>query len=224
MDASLHFTQPQRQPGALFTDDFDLPDAAPEPEAIEPVFSAAEVANEREAAWRQGRASGLQEAAAADAAATRQAIESVAAQFAAARDAAAALAEQGADAIARLLLDSLAATFPVLCARYGEAEVQAIVRAVLPALTQEQAITVRVHPRTAPSIAHEISRLDPDLAARVQIAACDAMPRGDVRVAWRNGATGRHAAALWEQVAAILAPAGLLRTEAMLIRETVDVD
>ena len=224
MDASTHFSQRPRSLDALFADDFDMPDVAPEPEVIEPVFSAAEVANEREAAWRQGHASGLQEAAAADAAATRSAIESVAAQFADARDSAAVLAEQSADAIARLLLDSLAAAFPVLCARHGEAEVQAIVRAVLPALAREQVITVRANPRTAPSLVCEIDRLDPDLASRVQIAESDAMQRGDVHIAWRNGATDRNASALWEQVAAILAPAGLLSTEAMTIRETVDVE
>jgi flagellar biosynthesis/type III secretory pathway protein FliH len=225
MDASLHFTQSPRSLDALFADDFDMPDVAPEPEVIEPVFSAAEVANEREAAWRQGHASGLQEAAATDAAATRSAIEAVAAQFADARDAAAAFAEQSADAIARLLLESLAAVLPTLCARHGEAEVQAIVRAVLPALTREQVITIRANPCTAPSLVREVGRLDPDLASHVQIAECDAMPRGDVRIAWRNGAAARHAAGLWEQVAAILAPAGMLPTDAMTSREeTVDAD
>ena len=191
---------------------------------IEPVFSAAEVANAREAAWREGNAAGLREAAASEAAATRRAIESVAAQFAEVHDAAAAHAEQSADAIARLLLDSLAAAFPVLCACYGEAEVQAIARSVLPALTQEQVVTVRTNPLTARSLLREIGRLDPDFAARVQIIECDAMTPGDVKISWRNGAVVRDATALWEQVAAVLAPAGLLRTDVVFSRETVDGD
>jgi flagellar biosynthesis/type III secretory pathway protein FliH len=222
MDGSLHCAQTRRQIRALFDQDFDMPEVAPEPEVIEPVYSSAELATEREAAWRQGHAAGLEAAAAGDTAATRSAIEAVSAQLASARDTAAALAEQSADAIARLLLDSLAAAFPVLCARYGEAEVQAIVRTVLPALTQEQVITVRANPRTAPSLVREIGGLDPDLAARVEVVACNAMPPGDVRVAWRNGAAVRDTAAVWQQVAAILAPAGLLRVDAMTIRETVD--
>ena len=106
-------------------------------------------------------------------------------------------AEQSAEAIARLLLDSLAAAFPRLCAQYGDAEVRAIVRVVLPGLTQEPAITVRAHPRTATALAQEIARLDPDLAAHVQTVECDAMPPGDVRIAWRNGSATRDAAALW---------------------------
>ena len=158
-----------------------------------------------------------------DAAATRQAIAAFAEQFATECEAATARAEQSAEAIARLLLDSLAAIFPTLCARYGDAEVRAIVRAVLPALTQEPAITVRAHPRTARALTQEIARLDPDLAAHVQTIDCDAMSPGDVRIAWHNGTATRDAAALWQQVAAVLAPAGLLRADAA-IRETVNGD
>jgi flagellar biosynthesis/type III secretory pathway protein FliH len=223
MDGSLNFTPSPRNLGALFAEDFDLPEAAPEPEIIEPVFSATELVSERDAAWRKGHAAGLTEAATSDAAAARQAMEGIAAQLQDACGSAAALAEQSADAVARLLLDSLAAAFPVFCACYGEAEVQAIVRSVLPALIQEPVITVRVNTRTAPSLAREIGRLDPDLAARVQIDVSDAMPIGDVRIAWRNGAAARDAGKLWAQVAAILAPAGLLRGDAR-IKETVDGD
>ena len=112
--------------------------------------------------------------------------------------------------------------FPVLCARNGDAEVRAIVRAVLPALTQEPAITVRAIHAPRRACAGD-RRLDPDLAAHVQTIECDAMSPGDVRIAWHNGAATRDAAALWQQVAAVLVPAGLLRTDAA-IRETVDGD
>jgi hypothetical protein len=70
-------------------------------------------------------------------------------------------------------------------------------------------------------VTQELVRLDPDLLAHVQTVECDAMSPGDVRIAWRNGAATRDAAALWQQVAAVLAPAGLLRAETE-IRETVD--
>ncbi|HEY2616265.1 MAG TPA: hypothetical protein VGI78_02900 [Acetobacteraceae bacterium] len=209
--------------GKLFAEDFDSPEAAPEPEVIDPVFTLGELSAARATAWRDGHAAGLQEAAETDAAATRQALTAIVEQFAAERDEAAARAEQSAEAIARLLTASLAATFPTLCARHGDAEVRAIVRTVLPALTQETAITVRAHPRTAAAVTQEIARLDPDLVAHIQIFDCDAMPPGDVRVAWHNGTATRDAAALWQQVAAVLAPAGLLRAD-VAIRETVDGD
>jgi hypothetical protein len=44
------------------------------------------------------------------------------------------------------------------------------------------------------------------------------------KISWRNGAVVRDATGLWEQVAAILAPAGLLRTDIVFNRETVDGD
>jgi flagellar biosynthesis/type III secretory pathway protein FliH len=209
------------KPGALFGDDFDLPESAPEPEVIEPLFSASEVAAARETAWREGNAAGLSESTDGNVAATRRAVEAIAASVAAECNAAAARAERTAEAIAGLLLDSLAATFPALCARYGDAEVCAIVRAVLPALTREPAITVRANPITAAAVAEEFARLDPDLAAHVRTIECDAMPRGDVRVAWHNGGATRDAAGLWRQVAEVLVPAGLMRVDAM-IRETID--
>jgi hypothetical protein len=221
MDGFHHASQRSRNLGALFDEDFDTPDAAPEPEVIEPVFSASELAGAREAAWREGQAAGLQEAAAGDAAATRRAVENIATQLKAEADASAVQAEKSAEAIAGLLLGSLATAFPALCARYGEAEVRAIARAVLPALSLEPAITVRANPRTSAALAQEIARLDPDLAAHVRTASCDAMPPGDVHIAWHNGSAVRDAAALWEQVAAVLVPAGLLRADAM-IKETVD--
>ena len=207
--------------GTLFAEDFDLPAGAADPEVTEPVFSAAELSASREAAWQDGHAAGLQDAAASDAAATRRAIATIAEEFAQERDAAAERADQSAEAIVGLLLDSLAAVFPTLCAHYGDAEVRSIIRVVLPALTQEPAITVRAHPRTAAAVTQELVRLDPDLLAHVQTVECDAMSPGDVRIAWRNGAATRDAAALWQQVAAVLAPAGLLRAETE-IRETVD--
>jgi len=217
MDAFAHM----QMAGQLFADDFDMPEAAPAPVVIEPVFSAHDLTAAREAAWRDGHAAGLKEIAEGDAAATRQAITAIAEQFAAERDEALARAEVSAEAITQLLLGGIAAVFPAMCAQYGDAEVRSIVRIVLPALTQEQVITVRTHPRTAKAMAREIARLDPELAAHVETVECDAMSPGDVRIAWRAGSATRDTAALWEQVAAVLMPAGLLRTDAA-IRETVD--
>ena len=208
--------------GVLFAEDFDAAAVvAPEPEVIEPVFSAAELSAAREEAWQDGYDSGLRAVAENDAAAARQTLNSIAEQLSAERAAAAERSEQVAEEIAGLLLDSLAAMFPALCARHGDAEVRAIVRTVLPALTQEQAITVRVHPSTVGAVSQEVGRLDPDLATHVHIVECDAVSPGDVRIAWRNGSTARDATDLWQQVAEVLMPAGLMRANVM-IRETID--
>ena len=219
MDGFTHFANV----GTLFAEDFDVPEVVPDAEVIEPVYSVSELTAAREAAWREGHDAGSQDAATSDAAATHQAIVAFAEQFATECVAATARAEESAEAIARLLLDSLAAIFLTLCVRYGDAEVRAIVRTVLPALTQEPTIAVRAHPHTVRALTQEIARLDPDLATHVQAVDCDTMSPGDVRIAWHNGTATRDAAALWQQVAAILAPAGLLRADAA-IRETVNGD
>jgi hypothetical protein len=218
MDASTYFP---KKVGALFAEDFDAPEAVPEPEVIEPVFSADELATAREAAWREGHEAGLREAAASDEAATRQVTAAIAEQCKTEWEAVAVKVEESVEAIARLLFDGLAATFPSLCARYGDAEVRAIARAVLPTLIQEPAITVRAHPSTVAALGPEMARLDPDITTRMQTVGCDAMPPGDVRIAWRNGVATRDATALWQQVAEILVPAGLMRADAT-IKEMVD--
>jgi flagellar biosynthesis/type III secretory pathway protein FliH len=201
----------------LFAEDFDLAEVesdppADEPEVIEPTYSFGELSEAREAAWRDGHSAGLREAAADSVAAVHETATVIAMQLAEEREVAAARAERSAASIARLLLDSLDAAFPALCTRYGDAEVRSLVRIILPALTQEPCITVRMHPRTAEAVAQEIALLDPELSTRVQTVACDAMAPGDVRVVWRNGAATRDAAALWGQVAQALAP----------IKETTD--
>jgi flagellar biosynthesis/type III secretory pathway protein FliH len=212
MDASPDFGR--RPTGkVLFAEDFDLPpgrrDTPPEPEVIEPTFSAAEL----EAACAEARQAGSDaasaEAAAADHAVIRQTVVAVAEQLTAAHDELIDLAEQSATMIARLLLGSLGVVLPELAARYGEAELQAIIRIVLPGLFKEPAVTLRINPRHCATVAREIERLDPDLAARLQIVPTESIPAGDARIAWRNGGATRDAAALWEQVTATLALSGL---------------
>jgi flagellar assembly protein FliH len=204
----------------LFAEDFDQPAGpapAPEPEVIAPSFSAADVAAAREAGWAEGYESGRAEAARADAAATRGATEAIAAELAGSREVARMHAEQSAEGVAHVLLDSLASVFPVLCARHGEDEVRAIVRAVLPALAQEPAVTVRANPHAVPGLTRELAELDAELADRVRIVPTDAIGPADVRISWRSGSALRDTAALWQQVAGVLLPAGMLAADAPIM-------
>jgi flagellar biosynthesis/type III secretory pathway protein FliH len=196
----------------LFAEDFDLApanDAVPEPEVIEPTFSAAELEAARAEAWQAGSAAAAAEAAAADHAVIRDTVAAVAKQIGAAHGDLLDLAEQSAASIARLLLSSLGAVLPELATRYGEAELQAIIRVVLPGLFKEPAVTLRINPHHCTTVAREIERLDPELAARLQIVPIETIPPGDARIAWRNGGATRDAAALWEQVVATLGLSGL---------------
>ena len=208
---------------SLFAEDFDLApatDMPPEPEVIEPTFSAAELEAARNHARHAGHAAAVAELAAADHAVIRRTVTEIAAQLANAREAAADVATRSAEAIAALLLDSLALALPALCAGYGDAELAAVIGAVLPALTQEPAITVRLHPRHEAMVTREVERLDPDLAGRTRIVPLATMAPGDVRVVWRNGSATRDTAALWARVSEALGVVGLLQPQTALAKET----
>lgn len=193
-----------------FAEDFDSPaSSALEPEIIPPTFSAAELEAARAEAFQAGSSASATECAAADHAAIRQVVSAIAAQFAAAREDLLHQAEQSATTIARLLLGALGTMLPELTARYGEAELQAVIRAVHPGLFKEPGVIVRVNPCHADATAGEVARLDPDLASRLRIVPADAVPRGDVRITWRNGGASRDAEALWTQVIEALGLVGL---------------
>ena len=204
-----------KKKGALFGEDFDAPPAPPpptEPAFVEPVYSAADLAVARDEAARDSRETALAEAEAATKATARRALTDIAAQIASARDDVAAIAEQSAEATARLLLDCFATAFPALSARHGAAEVTAILQAILPSLRREPKIVIRLSPHLAREMTEEIQMLDPELAAHVRIVPTDAIPAGDVRIAWDNGGAIRDTKALWSQIENTLAPAGLLTT------------
>jgi flagellar biosynthesis/type III secretory pathway protein FliH len=198
-------------PGVLlFDEDFDLPPARPEPEVIQPVFTAAELLAAREEAARDGRDRALAEAKESARAAISRTLAEIAAQLTAARAEAASIAEQSAEAIARLLLDCFATAFPALSARHGAGELAAVLREILPVLHREPRITVRINPHLVPAMTEEIHALDADLAARVRLLPTDGVVHGDARVTWEHGAAIRDTVSLWSQIESILAPAGLL--------------
>jgi hypothetical protein len=196
----------------LFDEDFDLPRAASQPEVIEPVYSAAELIAACDAATRDSRDRTLLEADLSTHATAVRTLAAIAAQLTDAHAEAASIAEQSAEAVARLLLDCFATAFPALSARHGPGELAAVLREILPAMHREPRITVRVNPRLIPAMTEQIHSLDADIAARVRLLPADSVDVGDARVTWEHGAATRDAASLWNQIENILAPAGLLNT------------
>jgi flagellar assembly protein FliH len=195
--------------GVLFAEDFDLPARPDEPAVIAPEFTAQELAAAREAGFAAGRDLGLAEAAVETEAALAVASRSVAAQITALGAEAQAAAEAAARAVAQLLLDTLAALFPTVCARHGAAEAEAVLRALVPGLATEPALALRANPRLLPGLRAELARLDPALAARTDFTPSELAAPGDIALAWQHGSAERSAAAMWAAVAGALAPAGL---------------
>jgi len=202
----------RRRPAILFAEDFDARPGVTvldDPEPPLPVFTAAEVAAARADAYAEGHRNGLAQAAADRAEVTRQMLAMIADRLDGAGAEAARVAEDSADAVARLLLGTLATMLPALCSRHGAGEVVALTRAVLPALTREPRVILRVSPHVARVVEQELDRLDPELRARVSLSPTDAVAPGDVRIAWQDGAAIRDAATLWRKVTEALAPLDL---------------
>lgn len=198
----------------LFDEDFDQQPPPSEPEVIEPVFTAADLIAARQEAAQESRERTLEEVEGSVRAATSRALAAIAEQLAAARAEVASIAEQSAEAIARLLLDCFATAFPVLSARHGPAELAAIALQILPAVHYEPAIAVRIHPCVVPKLTEAIASLDADVAARVRLIPTEGLSPADVRITWANGSAVRDTAALWRQIEDILAAAGLWSVEA----------
>jgi flagellar biosynthesis/type III secretory pathway protein FliH len=198
---------------ALFAEDFDLPgQAAPEPDQppVEPVFDPAQMDAARVVAFDNGYAAGRAAVMAEDDAGLRSAAGQLAAGLQASAEAAQRFGEQAAESIAKLLMASLRRALPALCAAHGEAEVRAATNLVLSGLSREPNIVIRVNPRMVPVLQAEIDGMDPDLADRVHFLPTDAMAVGDLRITWKDGLAVRDSSTIWREIAALLAPHGLL--------------
>lgn len=196
---------------SLFDDDFDLPappEPREEPEIIEPSFSLAEYEAARDEGFRAGEEAAREAADAARNAAEHATLAAIAASLDAVRDDAAQVVEDAATAIGGLLMDMLAAVFPALCARFGAAETQAVIRTILPVLRQEPRATVRIAPDLVAPVVETITRVDADLVARIDIEPDPTVPDGDVRVTWRHGEARRDVRALWRDIGDILGQTG----------------
>lgn len=204
--------------GVLYAEDFDA-DAAPpptpaaeeipEPEVIEPTYSAAEL----EAAHAAGHAAGLLEAGHGLAASRVQMLGLIAHGLGDASSAAAAVAEETARAVASTMLGAMAACLPAACAHHGASELQALVRAIVPGLVNEPRIAVRVHPLMASALEAEIATLDCEIAERVVLIPTERLPPGDARISWQDGSVVRDAGRTRRGIQDALAAIGLLEQE-----------
>lgn len=213
MNSTPHDKFGAKRGHVLFAEDFDIPPTrggVPEPEIIQPTFTQADLEAARQQAWQAGHDAAAAHAAEETATALRAAIATIAAGMTEARAEAAAAARQNAEELARLLFDSVAAAFPSLCAAYGEMELRALVRTLLPALQQEPSLSIRINPAHAAAIQREIAQAEPDLVRRIELTPCETIPLGDTRIVWRAGQATRDAAGVWQQIVEILAPAGLV--------------
>ncbi len=201
--------------GVLYAEDFGADGESPaepgppEPEVIDPSFTAAEL----DAARAEAREAGRAEAEHGLAAARVHMLGLLATGVADARGEAAQAATAAAAGVAATMLAALLACLPALCGRHGEAELRALSRAILPALQDEPRITVRVNPHMLAAMQAEVAALDTEVAERVRILPTDAVAPGDARIAWADGSAVRDAGRARAAVRDALAQLGLLEQE-----------
>jgi flagellar assembly protein FliH len=204
--------------GVLYAEDFDddgtgpvhiEPDSAPEPEIIEPTFTMAEM----EAARAEGRAEGRAEVERSLAASRTHMLGMLATGVADGRAGAHEAALQTAEAVVKCMMSTIVACLPALCERYGEAEMQALVRTILPGLVDEPKIVVRINPQMMGTMEAEMAELDFELAERIHLLPTEAMQPGDVRISWGDGSVIRDARRARRLVEDALAQMGLLQRE-----------
>ena len=85
-------------------------------------------------------------------------------------------------------------------------------------------MTVRLNADAAPTVAHVIEQMDPDMLGNVEVVSSETMVPGAVRITWRNGSAVRDTTTLWQDVVAILAPAGLLTSRPVDVKEIERVE
>ncbi|WBV44553.1 hypothetical protein [Pseudoroseomonas cervicalis] len=114
------------------------------------------------------------------------------------------MAEASASAIAEAALAALLGALPSLATRLGTAEAAHFIAALLPALREEPALSVRVAPALVEGVASRFAGLP------VAIDADPALEPGDAVLRWQGGEATRSAAAARAAVARALADCGLL--------------
>ena len=117
--------------------------------------------------------------------------------------------DEAGTGLARLVLASLAAGFPSLCARHGAAELGRFTREVTALLAHEPRIVIRVHPAMLPALDECLGTLEPEQRETIVVEPRSSLAPGDARIAWRHGLAVRDAAALQARLGDILAPLGL---------------
>jgi flagellar biosynthesis/type III secretory pathway protein FliH len=212
---------------ALFAEDFDLAAEVSldephvlEPEIIEPTFTTADIEAARRDGWEDGHEAGRIEATAQQTEIAKDALTMVATSLQTMRTEFAEHTDQQATLIAEAILTSLAAMFPELCKRHGAEEARAVAREILPTLSKEPGITIRVSPETVPAVAAEVARLDPALARAIKLDAAEDFAPSDIRILWQCGSARRDERALKGAIVAALDQVGLLSVK---IKETADV-
>ena len=203
--------------GVLYAEDFDAPEPVasasmePAPPAepvviVEPTFSLADLRRAAERAQEEGRTLARHEAELAADAHRTAALSDIAAALQQARDDLQAVAARSASATASTVLAAVAALLPAFARSRGRDEAATLLRLLLPAMSHEPQLTIRVHPTLIDALRDDLTVLAADNGATVSWVASDRLQPGDVSVRWEGGTMVRDTADLCARIAALVMP------------------
>ncbi|MGG5888101.1 hypothetical protein ACLF3G_13260 [Falsiroseomonas sp. HC035] len=158
------------------------PPPPPDPEVLLAEARAAGVVEGRAIGHAAGLAEGRAEQKRAQEAAMQRALERIAVLLAEAEVAGRRTAEEAAQALAALLMETLDLALPGVAARLGPEIVAHVVVPLIPAIADRPEAVLHVAPGLVEAIAARLPQGAPP------VVADEAVPPGDGRIAWRDGA------------------------------------
>lgn len=208
--------RPYSPSGVLYAEDFDTPEPtvaaakAPVPQAepivVEPTFSLADLRRASERAQEEGRALARREAELEASLRKTDALAEIAALLQKTRDDLVGVALQSASATADTVLAMVASLLPAFARSQARNETAALLRLLLPAMSHEPNLTIRVHPSLIDDLRNDLSELLEDGQTSVSWVGSDNVLQGDLNVRWNGGMMTRDMTALCAQVAALVMP------------------
>jgi flagellar assembly protein FliH len=196
--------------------DFDAPDEPEvkepeveeevEPEIVVPTFSEEELAEARTESFAAGKEEGRREAADATEQRLLESIEKASGHL---TDIFTRQTEANAEIAREMITISTAIArkmFPDLNARNALGEVERVVQETLKAVTEEPRIQIMVNPEIREPLTERMAIMTQraGFEGKVFVTPDPAMPLGDCRIEWSNGAAVRDAGELWEMIDKII--------------------
>lgn len=193
----------------MFSEDFDrapMMDHAPPPN---PDADPDRLERARTAGWDDGYATGYAAGQADRAAETHELARHIAHRIEALAKVSTRRIDEAAQALAELLLTMLNQAFPVLCERYGVAEIAAVATAILPNLERLAFIQVTVAREHLTFFREYIQTLDKRLAEKTTVMAHERCGRADIFISWPDGDAARDGREIWQDITEALQLHGL---------------
>ncbi len=179
------------------------------PEPPPPTFSQFELEEAQRAAYAEGHAAGVREAAEVTERRHAEALTALAAALAAVQ----AAQRDGLDTVRResiLLAQAVVKKLhPEMARRYGVEGIGGVVHECLMQVDEAARLTVRVHPDLLEGVRAEAARVaeQAEFDGKILFAADAKLALGDCRVEWGNGGADRDQALLWSEIETIVARA-----------------